>query len=70
MSEHTAEKDAPTRARQIAATAVPVACTDVGVYKAFMPSALSDHVVIARADLAWLLRSIPPTPTPPTEVDR
>ena len=44
------------RREQIAQTAVPVACVDVGIYKAFLPMAVSDQVVIARADLLWLLR--------------
>lgn len=45
-----------SRLEQIAQTAVPVACTDVGIYKAFLPSTVSDQVVIARVDLLWLLR--------------
>jgi hypothetical protein len=43
------------RCEQIAQTAIPVACTDVGIYKAFLPIGISDQVVIARADLAWLI---------------
>ena len=55
MSEHTAEKGLLRRTEQIGATATRVACTELGIYKAFLPDVVSPDVVIAAADLAWLL---------------